>query len=126
MRFGKILYTVKINTMETSINHLQEMLNNKAEKSLKSDFDKLSEYYKNLPEPLKKLLGTINVNIGTSEKPQIQTLSTILYYSNLYESFKKSSIEEYIKEESKSFIKKVDSLQEQLSELQGEVENIRN
>lgn len=111
-----------------TIQNIQELINSKAQKSLSDDMVEMSKLYHKFPEKIKRKISEIYVNIGTIEKPEKVTLHYILSNTSTNFSIKMRDelLNEYIEVESKNFIKKVDSISDQLNELKEEISNIKN
>lgn len=110
--------------MKTTTNSLQEIIEERAEKRLTKDLKALAEYITN-----NRLLNENN----DTEIPKIiyngveQTFKGLFWINGRYFSgtyiieLKKLWLPTYIKEETKSFVEKVDSFQEQLDDLKSGV-----
>lgn len=98
-----------------NLSKVQELINAKADKRLEDDICAI----RNMLYTGKggRLLGEIKINIGTSENPIIIYLSNVLNHDRLGEKVFEANKERYRDEESKEFLKKVESLREDVDNL---------
>lgn len=102
----------------TSTQTLQELLDKKALKLAEEiyySFSKLHNY--TVDESIRNYYSSLMVNLGTSEKPSMSNIWSILSNNYQKDDYIKSSIEYFKKKVTEDFIKKVDSLQDQIDEL---------
>lgn len=98
-----------------NLSKVQELINAKADKRLKDDIRDIHNVLCNGKGG--RLLGEIKINIGTSEEPLITYLNYILNEDRLGSIVFESHKERYRDEESKEFLKKVESLREDVDNL---------
>lgn len=110
-----------------SISKLQDLIDKKAEISLKEDLKNLQRLRSQLPENISSIFNQLKVNFGTSEKPVNISIYDIMYGSSTFvDKFKLEYLEKYKQTESENFIKKVDFIQNQLNDLGLEIEDLKN
>ena len=93
-----------------TISEIQQIINGNAEKKLKSKIEKISYILRNGDGF--NLLKDISVNVGTLENPKTIPLPYLLTSSGFLNKVIENNIEEYIENEAKEFVEKVNSIRE--------------